>query len=105
MERLSKDCDVLVHMCHYLSGTALCPEFAESCMGHIELAELGEKANVKTLVITHVTEQIDQPGVRERVLREMAEIYKGNLDLRRGPDGDPGQGSGRGEAALSRRPP
>jgi hypothetical protein len=79
MERLSKDCDVLVHMCQYLSGTELCPEFAESCMGHRELAELGEKAGVKTLVITHVTEQIDQPGVRERILREMAERYSGNL--------------------------
>ncbi|HEX5129621.1 MAG TPA: MBL fold metallo-hydrolase [Usitatibacter sp.] len=79
MERLSQDADVLVHMCHYLTGTQLCPEFAESCMGHMELAELGAKANVKTLVITHVTEQIDQPGVRERVLREMSEVYKGNL--------------------------
>ena len=79
MERLSKDADVLVHMCHYLSGTELCPEFAESCMGHIELAQMGQKAGVKTLVISHVTEQIDQPGVRERVIREMAEIYKGNL--------------------------
>jgi hypothetical protein len=25
------------HMCHYISGTELCPEFAESCMGHKEL--------------------------------------------------------------------
>jgi ribonuclease BN (tRNA processing enzyme) len=79
MERLSQGCDVLVHMCHYLSGTALCPEFAESCMGHKELAALAQKAGVKTLVITHVTEQIDQPGVRERVLREMSAIYDGNL--------------------------
>jgi ribonuclease BN (tRNA processing enzyme) len=79
MERLAKDCDVLVHMCHYISGTELCPEFAESCMGHRELAALGEKARVKNLVITHVTEQIDQTGVRERVLREMAQIYSGNL--------------------------
>lgn len=79
MERLSKDADVLVHMCHYISGTELCPEFAQSCMGHRELAKLGEMANVKTLVITHVTEQIDQPGVRERILREMGEIYQGNL--------------------------
>jgi len=79
MERLAKDCDVLVHMCHYLSGTELGPEFAESCMGHRELAALGAKAGVKTIVITHVTEQIDQPGVRERVLREMGELYQGNL--------------------------
>ena len=79
MEKLSQDADVLVHMCHYITGTELCPEFAESCMGHKELAALGEKAGVKTIVLSHVTEQIDQPGVRERVLREMAEIYKGNL--------------------------
>jgi ribonuclease Z len=79
MVRLARDCDVLVHMCHYLSGTQFCKEFAESCMGHLELARLGAEANVKTLVITHVTEQIDRPGVRERVLREMAEIYPGNL--------------------------
>jgi ribonuclease Z len=79
MERLAKDCDVLVHMCQYMTGTELCPEFAESCMGHLELARLGQKVGVKTLVISHVTEQIDQVGVRERVLSEMSEIYKGNL--------------------------
>ena len=69
----------MVHMCQYLSGTELCEEFAESCMGHLELARLGEKAKVKTLVISHVTEQIDQPGVREKVVREMAAIYSGNI--------------------------
>ena len=79
MERLAANCDVLVHMCHYLSGTQLCEEFAESCMGHMELARLAEKARVKTVVLSHVTEQIDQPGVRERVIREMSEVYKGNL--------------------------
>jgi ribonuclease BN (tRNA processing enzyme) len=48
-------------------------------MGHIELAQLGQKAGVKTLVITHVTEQIDQPGIRERIVREMSQVYDGNL--------------------------
>ena len=43
------------------------------------VARLGAKANVKTLVISHVTEQIDQPGVREKVVREMAAIYPGNI--------------------------
>jgi len=79
MERLAEGADVMVHMCQYLSGTQLCEEFAESCMGHLELARLGAKAKVKTLVISHVTEQIDQPGVREKVVREMAEIYPGNI--------------------------
>ena len=34
---------------------------------------------MKTVVLSHVTEQIDRPGVRERVIREMSEIYQGNL--------------------------
>ena len=79
MVKLSQDCDVLAHMCHYISGTELCPEFAESCMGHLELARLAQGAGVKNLVLSHVTEQIDQAGVRERVIREMAEIYRGNI--------------------------
>lgn len=79
MEQLARDCDVLVHMCHYLSGTELGRDFAQGCMGHLELARLGRDANVSNLVVSHVTEQMDVPGVRERIVREMSEIYTGNL--------------------------
>lgn len=79
MENLSRDCDVLVHMCHYISGTELNREFAKGCMGHLELARLGRDANVRNLVVSHVTEQMDVPGVRERLIREMGDIYQGNL--------------------------
>lgn len=79
MLRLAEDCDVLVHMCHYLSGASLGAAMEQSCMGHLELARLAEQARVKTVVLTHVTEQIDQPGVRERVVAEMAAIYRGNI--------------------------
>ena len=93
MERLARGADVLVNMCHYLSGTELGPEFAEGCMGHLELAELGAAAQVKNLVISHVTEQMDRPGVRERILREMGARYRGNLifgeDLMSIPLGEP----------------
>jgi ribonuclease Z len=93
MVELALDCDVLIHMCHYLSGTELGREFAEGCMGHMELAALGSEARVKNLVISHVTEQMDVPGVRERIVREMSELYSGNLffgeDLMRIPLGDP----------------
>ena len=30
-------------------------------------------------MISHVTEQMDVPGVREHILRTMGEIYRGNL--------------------------
>ncbi len=81
MLELAKGCDVLLHMCHYIAGMSYNEAYAGSCMSHLDLAELARAAGVGTLVLTHMTEQIDQPGVRERVISEMAAIYKGNLIL------------------------
>ena len=93
MRKLAQDCDVLVHMCHYISGTEPTPDYARVCMGHKELAQLGQEAGVKNVVVSHVLEQMDVPGVREQLLREMMEIYDGNLfwgeDLMEIPLGDP----------------
>ncbi|MCH9675206.1 MAG: MBL fold metallo-hydrolase [Gammaproteobacteria bacterium] len=79
MELLAEDCDVLVHMCHFISGTELNEAMAQNNMGHLDLARLGQSSGAKNVVISHVTEQMDVPGVRERILREMGEIYTGNL--------------------------
>jgi ribonuclease BN (tRNA processing enzyme) len=93
MELLARDCDVLVHMCHFISGTALSPEMDKHNMGHLELARLGHEACVRNLVVSHVTEQMDVPGVRERLIREMSVLYAGNLffgeDLMQIPVGAP----------------
>jgi len=79
MELLAADCDVLVHMCHFISGTQLSEEMGERNMGHLELARLAQTSGAKNTVISHVTEQMDVPGVRENILRTMSEIYSGNL--------------------------
>ena len=79
MERLAKDCDVLVHMCHYISGTALNAGMQKGSSGHMEIANLAATANVGTLVVSHVTEQMDVPGVRERLLQEIGSVYSGNV--------------------------
>jgi ribonuclease BN (tRNA processing enzyme) len=96
MRELAQDCDVLVHMCHFISGTALNPEFDRRNMGHLELARLGREANVRNLVASHITEQMDAPGVKERLIREMSAIYPGNLffgaDLMEIPLGGPAPG-------------
>jgi len=93
MEELAADCDVLVHMCHFISGTELNEEMAKNNMGHLDLARLGQAARVKNVVISHVTEQMDVPGIREDILRGMGEIYAGNLffgeDLMQIPLTDP----------------
>lgn len=69
------------------------PINAKTSSGHMEVATLAAKANVKTVVVSHVTEQMDVPGVRERLLREMGQVYSGNIiwgeDLMEIPVGDP----------------
>ena len=79
IRELAQGADVLVHMCHYISNTQLSAQFAESCMGHMELAALAQESGVRNLVATHITEQFDRPGVRERVIGEMSRMYSGNL--------------------------
>jgi len=34
---------------------------------------------VKTLVLTHITKQLDAPGVCERVVADMSTVYKRNI--------------------------
>lgn len=79
LAELAKDCDVLVHMCHYMTGTAPSKTFSAFTMGHMELAEFAAAANVRNLVISHVTEQFDRPGLRERIVREISSVYSGHI--------------------------
>lgn len=94
MEDLARNADVMVHMCHFISGTALNAEFEKRNGGHLEIARLAQAAGVRNLVASHITEQMDVPGVRERLIREMTEVFKGNLffgeDLMEIPVGNPG---------------
>lgn len=76
---LAKDVDVLIHMTHYRTGTEPTEIYREVCGNHIDTAEVAKRSGCKTLVLTHILEQIDQPGVREALLREMMAIYDGNI--------------------------
>ena len=42
----------------------------------LELADLAARG-VKNLVLTHITEQFDEPGARERVIGEIARHLQG----------------------------
>lgn len=76
---LARGCDVLIHMNHYLSGTEPTPIYREVCGNHIDTAEVARQAGVKTLVLTHMLKQIDQPGIRERIVKEISEIFDGEI--------------------------
>ncbi len=91
--RLIEGSDVLVHMTYQISGTAPGPEWTRGAAGHLEAARIAADAKVRNLVVSHVSNQIDVPGVRERLIAEMAGIYDGNIiwgeDLMKIPLGDP----------------
>jgi len=79
MIELARGCDVLIHMCHYYTGTEPTHVYRNVCGNHIDTAEVAKRAGVGTLVLTHMLEQIDQPGMREKIVREIGEIYQGNV--------------------------
>jgi ribonuclease BN (tRNA processing enzyme) len=76
---LAQGCDVLIHMNHYYSGTEPTDIYRVVCGNHEDVAQVAQRAGVKTLVLTHFLEQIDQPGVREHILREIGRVYSGNI--------------------------
>ena len=76
---LAKDCDVIIQMCQRISGTELTEAAKTFSSGHLDVAQTAQDANARTCVISHVTEQMDTVGMHEKLLREMSEIYDGNL--------------------------
>jgi ribonuclease Z len=76
---LAKGCDILIHMNHYFSGTEPTPAYRAACGNHRDNAITARKAGVKTLVLTHLLAQIDQPGIREDIVHEIQEVFEGTV--------------------------
>lgn len=76
---LAKGCDMLIHMNHYFSGMAPSPAYRAACGNHKDNAETAKKAGVKTLVLTHVLGQIDQPRIREQITHEIQQVFDGKV--------------------------
>ena len=94
---LATECDVLIQMCHRISGTQLTDHGGVFSSGHLEVARTAHDAGVKTVVLTHISEQMDSVGMHEKLLREMGEVYGGNIiwgeDLMAVPVGGPVAGA------------
>jgi ribonuclease Z len=72
-------CDVLIHMNHFLSGTELTADYRRMTGSHLDVAETARRAGARMLVLTHLLPQLDHPGVKERMVAEMAAIYDGPI--------------------------
>jgi ribonuclease BN (tRNA processing enzyme) len=76
---LAKGCDILIHMNHYFSGTEPSPAYRAACGNHRDNAQIAKRAGVKTLVLTHLLAQIDQPGIREQIVHEIQQVFEGKV--------------------------
>jgi ribonuclease BN (tRNA processing enzyme) len=76
---LARGCDMLIHMNHYFSGTAPSLAYRAACGNHKDNALTAKRAGVKTLVLTHVLAQIDQPRIREQIVHEIQEVFDGKV--------------------------
>ena len=79
LTKLSAGADVLLHMCHFVNGVVTDPRLTDCCSGHLDAAQTAHDAGVDTLILVHITEQVEKAGVRERVLHEAAEIFSGRI--------------------------
>ncbi len=79
LTELAKGADILLHMCHYVNGAVEDPRIRADCSGHLDAARTARDAGVNTLILVHITEQLERPGIRERVLYEAGEIFEGHI--------------------------
>lgn len=77
----ARDCDVLIHMCHFPSGTEPTAEFRRTTGSHMDAAEVARRAGAKMLVLSHMTPLVDRPGVKEKILVDIARVYPGPVLL------------------------
>jgi ribonuclease BN (tRNA processing enzyme) len=75
----ARDCDVLIHMNHFLSGTELTKDYRLTAGSHLDVAETAKQAGARMLVLTHFRPQLDLAGVKERMVAEMAAVYPGPI--------------------------
>ena len=62
-----------------MSGTEISENQTKAGSAHLDVARIGRDAGAKNLVLTHMARQMDVPGVPERVIKEVSEVYPGNV--------------------------
>lgn len=75
----AENCDVLIHMNHALSGMEGSEESRRRSGYHMDVAETARRAGARILVLTHLLPQLDKAGVKESMVAEMMDVFKGAI--------------------------
>ena len=78
---LARGCDILIHLCAYLSGSDERDARSQSASGHLEAADTARAAAAGHLILTHIGPKLDVAETRERMLAEISEIYPGKVSI------------------------
>ncbi len=83
MVALARDCDVLIHMCHFATGMEPTQAYRQGAGSHMDVAAVAARANAKCVVLTHCIPMLDGPGVLEQLVGEMRAVYDGHIIIGR----------------------
>ena len=61
------------------STTATVTGSADTASSLLDAARTARDAGVKTLVLVHITESVEWPGIKENAVCEAGEIFKGSI--------------------------
>lgn len=78
---LARDCDVLIVMCHFASGTEPTRAYRRATGNHMDMARMAAEARAKLLVLSHFSPIMDSPGMKEKILVDIARVYHGPVLL------------------------
>ena len=76
---LAQGANVLIHMCHFMNGVVTDARLPGFCSGHLDAARSAKEAGVDTLVLVHLTEQMEGAGVRARIVAEASRLFDGHV--------------------------
>jgi ribonuclease Z len=79
--KLAKGADILLHNCTGFQDGMDGTPIGDTNTGTKGAAIVARDAGVKTLVMVHATEAFTPPGMAEKAIAEVAEIFKGKIIL------------------------
>jgi ribonuclease BN (tRNA processing enzyme) len=66
-------------MNHHFSGREPSPAFRAACGNHEDNALAAERAGARTLVLTHLSAEIDRAETRDEILRAIGRVFSGRV--------------------------
>jgi ribonuclease Z len=79
LPKLIEGVDVLVMACAYDAKKKVHPLVADVNTGSLPIANYAKEAKAKVLIATHSSTTLSSPGTREKVVGDMAEVFKGRI--------------------------